>query len=152
MKHCRWWHPSCGPTVLETSKLCVRLPLKLRNDQPINMQITFFSLGAITHCWVLASSFQRFVLFLDHIQRHTAVGRTPLDEWSARRKDLYLITHNTHNRQTSMPSVGFAPTIPVGERPYTYALDRAATGTVHENYCYIEIKYIDIIMVKCKCK
>jgi hypothetical protein len=25
----------------------------------------------------------------------TTVGRTPLDEWSARRRDLYLTTHNT---------------------------------------------------------
>jgi hypothetical protein len=40
-------------------------------------------------------------------QRRTAVGRTLLDEWSARRRDLYLTTHNTHNRQTSMPPVGF---------------------------------------------
>ena len=37
--------------------------------------------------------------------------------------------HNTHNRQTSMHQVGFEPTIPAGERPQTYALDRAATGT-----------------------
>jgi hypothetical protein len=28
-----------------------------------------------------------------------------------------------------MPPVGFEPTIAVGERPYFYALDRAATGT-----------------------
>ena len=28
-----------------------------------------------------------------------------------------------------MPSVGFEPTIPAGERPQTYALDRAATAT-----------------------
>ena len=28
-----------------------------------------------------------------------------------------------------MPPVGFEPTISAGERPYTYALDRAATGT-----------------------
>ena len=28
-----------------------------------------------------------------------------------------------------MPSVGFEPTIPAGERPQTYALDRAGTGT-----------------------
>ena len=27
-----------------------------------------------------------------------------------------------------MPLVGFEPTIPAGERPQTYALDRAATG------------------------
>ena len=36
---------------------------------------------------------------------------------------------NTHNRHTSMNPVGFEPTIPAGERPKTYALDRAATGT-----------------------
>ena len=28
-----------------------------------------------------------------------------------------------------MPPVGFEPTILVGERPHTYALDRAATAT-----------------------
>ena len=31
---------------------------------------------------------------------------TPLDESSARRRNLYLATHNTHNRQTSMPPGG----------------------------------------------
>ena len=74
----------------------------------------------------IASSFLRF---LDHTQWHTTVGRTPLDEWSARRRDLYLTTHNTHNRQTSMSPVGFEPTISAGERPQTYTLNRAATGT-----------------------
>jgi hypothetical protein len=39
--------------------------------------------------------------------RHTTVGRTPLDERSARRRDLYLTTQNTHNRQTFIPQVGF---------------------------------------------
>jgi hypothetical protein len=29
-------------------------------------------------------------------------------------------THNTHNRQTSMPSVGFEPTISAGEGPWTH--------------------------------
>ena len=67
--------------------------------------------------------------FRDHTQRHTTVGRTPLDEWSARRRDLYLTTHNTHSRQTSMPPAGFEPTISAGERPQTHVLDRAATGT-----------------------
>ena len=67
--------------------------------------------------------------FLDHTQRRTTVGRTPLDKWSVRRRDLYLTTHNNHNRLTSMPPVGFEPTISLGERPQTYALDRAATGT-----------------------
>jgi hypothetical protein len=60
--------------------------------------------------------------------RHTTVGRTPLDEGPARRRNLYLTTHNTHKRQTSMPPAGFEPTIPASERPYTQALDRTATG------------------------
>ena len=38
--------------------------------------------------------------------RHTTLVSTPLDEWSARRRDLYLTTHNTQNRQTSMPPGG----------------------------------------------
>ena len=58
-----------------------------------------------------------FLMFLDHTKRHTTFGRTPLDEWSARRRDLYLKTHDTHNRQISMPPVEFEPTISAGERP-----------------------------------
>jgi hypothetical protein len=50
--------------------------------------------------WAMACSFARF---LDHTQRRTTVGRTSLDEWSARRRDLHLTKHNTHNRQTSIP-------------------------------------------------
>jgi len=50
--------------------------------------------------WAMASSFMRF---LDHTQRRTVVGRTPIDEWSALRTDLYLTTHNTHNIHTSSP-------------------------------------------------
>jgi hypothetical protein len=34
--------------------------------------------------------------------RHTTLGRTALDEGPAGRRDLYLTTHNTHKRQTSM--------------------------------------------------
>ena len=97
----------------------VRLLLNIWN-------LFFFLLWRCDPTRVMASSFLRFV---DHIQRHTTVRRTPLGEWSARRRDLYLTTHNTHNRQTSMPPVGFEPTISAGERPQTYALDRAATGT-----------------------
>jgi hypothetical protein len=39
--------------------------------------------------------------------RHTTLGRTPLDEGPARRRDLYLTTHNTDKRQISMPSASF---------------------------------------------
>jgi hypothetical protein len=68
-------------------------------------------------------------VFLDHTQRRTTIGRNPLDGWSVRRRELYLTTHNTHNRQPSIPPVGFEPTISAGERPQTYVVDWAATGT-----------------------
>ena len=48
-------------------------------------------------------------------------------------RDLYLTTHNTHNKQTSMPPVGLELTISTDERQQTYALDRVATGT---DLCY----------------
>ena len=66
-----------------------------------------------------------FLMFIDHTQRRSTVGRTPLDEWSARRRDLYLRTHDTHNRQISMPPVGFEPTISAGERPAAARLLRS---------------------------
>jgi hypothetical protein len=59
--------------------------------------------------------------------RHTTVGRTLLDEWWARRRNLYLTTHNA--QQTNILTLaGFEPSIQLGERPQTHALDRAATG------------------------
>ena len=82
-----------------------------------------------------------FTTFLDRTQLRIAVDRTPLDEWSARRRDLYLTTHNTHSRQTSMPPVGFEPTISAGERPQTYALDRAGTGTGKVGWWFYQYYY-----------
>ena len=86
--------------------------------------------------WARASSFTRF---LDHIQRHTTDGRTPLDDGSTRRRDLRLTTQNTHIRQTTMPPVGFEPTVSAGERPQTYALDRAATWIGEEHLTNLNI-------------
>jgi hypothetical protein len=60
--------------------------------------------------------------------KHTIFRRTSLDKWSARRRDLYMTTHNTHKRQTTMPPAGVEPAIPESERPQTHAWDRAATG------------------------
>jgi hypothetical protein len=63
-------------------------------------RVYLFSCGAVTqrgswpsHSWG----------FLDHTKRRASVGRTPLDERSARCRDLYLTTHNTHNRRDSKP-------------------------------------------------
>ena len=49
-----------------------------------------------SHYWLMfGSSFTR----LYNTQRSTTGGRTPLDEWSARRRDLYLTTQNTTDIQ-----------------------------------------------------
>jgi len=47
--------------------------------------------------WLGSPHYRGFMIEL----RHTTFGRTPLDEWSARRRDLYL-TQNTHNRRTDI--------------------------------------------------
>jgi hypothetical protein len=65
-------------------------------------QILLLLLLAFTsHLRVLASSFLRF---RDHTQRRTTVGRTPLDEWSARRRDYLTNTH--HSQQTNIHAPG----------------------------------------------
>ena len=100
--------------------------------------------------WTRASSFTKF---LEHTQRRTTVGRTPPDEGSARRRDFYLTTHNTHNRQTSMPPVGFEPTISAGERPQTKALDRAANRTGSLTVCSTNISVCisSFLVLSCTC-
>ena len=40
-----------------------------------------------------------------------------------------------------MPPAGFEPTIPVSERPQTYALDRAATGTDKVIFSFIKSRF-----------
>jgi hypothetical protein len=61
----------------------------------------FFYWLFTAHLRVLASS---FLTFRDHTQWHNTVG-TPLDEWSARRRDLYL-TNTQHPQQTNIHASG----------------------------------------------
>ena len=42
---------------------------------------------------------------------------------------VYYCHRVSNQLQLNMTPVGFEPTISAGERPQTYALDRAATGT-----------------------
>ena len=83
-----------------------------------------FFLWRIDPRWAMASSLLKF---LDHKQRRTTIDRTPLDEWSARRRDLYMTTHNTHYRRTFTSAVGSEPTI--YEPQQTDASDGANAGT-----------------------
>ena len=45
-----------------------------------------------------------------------------------------------------MPPVGFEPTISADERPQTYALDRAATGTGKAICCWLAV-YIAVVVL-----
>jgi hypothetical protein len=97
-------------------------------------------------CDPTRSTTSSFLRFLDHIKRRTIFSKTSLDEWSAGSRDLYLTTHKTHNRQTSKPPTGFEPTTSAGERPQTYAVDGAATGTGTLSYPVPLVRSDDIIM------
>jgi hypothetical protein len=90
----------------------------------LNVRWEFFSHGGKAPGETGPPHYRGFTITL----RYTTLGRTPLDEWSSRQRDLYLTTHNTHKRRTSMPPVGFEPAIPTSERPQTHTLDWAATG------------------------
>ena len=113
------WHYKADTKIPQSSSTVITWPFFI-------CLVGLFVFDVTAPQWSRAYSFTRF---LDHTQRRTTVGRTPPDERAAHRKDLYATTHNAHNRQTSMPPLGFEPTLSVSERPQTYALDRAATGT-----------------------
>jgi hypothetical protein len=83
---------------------------------------------------------------------HNILGRAPLDEWSARRTDLYLTTHNTHKRQTSMPLAKFEPTVPASAPPKTHILDRAATEIGEGRYCRSRIRLQELWTTKKPCQ
>ena len=94
----------------------VHVILQFQNEDRVRMfvQIFFFV--------VLRSKAGHGLLILrilDHTQRRTTLGRTPLDLWSARPRDLYLETCNIHNNHPCPR--GIQPTISASERTQTYA-------------------------------
>jgi hypothetical protein len=54
---------------------------------------------------------------------HDHTRKDPLDEWSARRRDLYLTTHNIQKRQRFIRLAGFDTSVPESERPQIHNLD-----------------------------
>jgi len=66
-----------------------------RRNKPLNV---FFPCGALTQFRIMASPYGASRShWLD-----TAYGRTPMDEWSARHRDLYLKALQIQNRQNFM--------------------------------------------------
>ena len=64
------------------------------------MALIFFFLWRCGPTRAMTSSLTRF---LDHTQQRITVGRPSLDEWSARRRDLYLATHSTQTTEIHAP-------------------------------------------------
>ena len=85
--------------------------------------------------WARASSISSLH---DHTQTHHTHTHcmTPLGEWSARNRDLCLIT-----KRHPWPRAGFEPAIPTSERPQTHDLDRVTTGTGNWKYLARQILF-----------
>jgi len=75
-------------------------------QQPCNVYSRSTSHGFV------AQNFKEIFKVQPYSLKNMKMGRIPLDCRSAQLKNLCLTTHNTHNRQISMPSVGIQPTIP----------------------------------------
>jgi hypothetical protein len=62
--------------------------------------------------------------------RHATLGTTPLDGWSARRRELWQhATTFTRDINPCLRRDSNQQSIPVSERPLPHATDRAATGS-----------------------
>jgi hypothetical protein len=95
----------------------------------VTLSLSFFFRFVVlpSSTYLFTVGVEGFLFSFDHTQTHTTVGRTSVDEGSARRRDLYLTTQTLYKRQTSMPSVGFEPTITASTWSHTYALGRETT-------------------------
>ena len=75
--------------------------------------------------------------------RLITLGGTPLDEWSARRKNLYLTTHNSFRRETPLPSGGIR----------TRNSSKGAAANPHLRlcgHCKMKLLHFDIIQMAIK--
>jgi hypothetical protein len=79
-------------------------------QQPIVMKLRFFLSRPFLPTPVSRFSVEVCNFLLITLERHTTVGRTPLDEGSARRRGLYLTTtHNTASYRIVCSSIAVVP-------------------------------------------
>ena len=98
---------------------------------PLHSHYTLLGTDAENGRYLMKSVSQLFT-FTEASRSHSDTPRSVGLLWTSDKPDveiLYLTTHDTHKRQTSMPLAGFEPAIPASEWPQIHALDRAATGT-----------------------
>ena len=105
------------PSILEAVPLSATYDAPCRgNRDPVFTEYMYISMARQP---VVGQGFLIVEALQSHSIRHTTLGRTPLDEGSARRRHLYLTTHNTRKRQTSLPPARFEPAIPSSEWQHT---------------------------------
>ena len=102
------------PEILITSLMWPRHPAGLSTDmKPVRSplrsgtHVCVFILFSMAQQRLVGQGLLIIEASRSHWVRHTTLGRTSLDEWSAWRRHLYLKTHSTHNTQTSMAPAGF---------------------------------------------
>jgi len=79
--------------------------------------------------WNLSSFLSYTDYTCSHSDTHThTLDRTPLDQWSALRRDLYLTTHTLTTYRYSCLPTGFEPAARASESPQSHSLDLLATG------------------------
>ena len=124
---------SCRDISIRTSAFisCISVQHDYHKQQP-GRALSGYELQTVTfhgpviffrNCPQGASS-SSFTRFLDHTQRRITLDRTPLDAWSARRRDLYLTTQ--HSQQTDVHA-------PRGVR--THSLSRRAATDLRLTPC-----------------
>jgi hypothetical protein len=129
---------------------------RVKQNTVINDKIQIFSTTR-QPSWATASSLSKF---WDHTKTHThthTIGRTPLEEWSASRRDLYLTTRSIHKRhpcpgriRTHTPSKWAAAVPRLKQRRHWHRQIRI-TQKIQELYELIIIIIIIIIPNMQKC-
>jgi hypothetical protein len=84
------------------------------------------------------------MITLSDTHTHTHICRNPLEEGSARRRDLYLTTPNTQKEQTFVPPAGLEPAIVASERSQTCALEPAANEIGKITICLHQFVYNNV--------
>ena len=107
------------------SELSESAYLVMKDPAPCRLIVTVIFL----YSWLYRPGGPRHPLWGSWITfRQATFGTIPLDEWSARRRELYLTTHNAHNKQISIPPLGCKPALPASERPRPHAFHRGYIG------------------------
>jgi hypothetical protein len=97
LENCTWTEKKDTDRQTDRQKLPVYRNFKISMFSRVFSSFLSFDLCPSTHC-----KCTDYCGPWPHSITHT-LGRTPLDEWSARSRDLYLTTHNAQKRQTSIP-------------------------------------------------